>query len=319
MYYNNYQRRRRRAYTPYYKTRGYARRYTSKKNYAPRKQVNNRGAKPRGRLHNLYPERVYSRAKPYYYAPAGTLEKQLELLKAIQPQSSRVARKEREMVEGPPTLLDNIARGAGAVGELARAILPMIEMINTEAKFYDHAHSQFISVTTPALLTISSPIVQGVTENDRIGNVILIQHVQLRVMLSLVGQTATPSTAYSAQVRIILFCWKDNADENAPQPTKLLQPGFPVTTAPLNKDFSDQFVVMKDKVSILHQNVPSTINGHISESIHWKAYKDVNWHAHWNTDSPAATTNHLYLCALTNMGDNHVHIQITTRLNYTDN
>jgi len=57
--------------------------------------------------------------------------------------------KTKKMVTGQgPTLLEQLARGASGVATVAKAVLPIVSAINTEAKYLDVSYSGNLTITT---------------------------------------------------------------------------------------------------------------------------------------------------------------------------
>lgn len=225
----------------------------------------------------------------------------------------------KKMVTGHgPTLLEQIAAGAGTVAKLATAVAPAIAAINTEHKYHDQ--SATISAHTPGtndqLIALTGNITTGVNDTNRIGNSILAKDLQLRLALNFNATTGTPNVM-GAHCRMMLICWKENSGQNQPTIAKIFeQPNN--LYSPVNKDNSDQFVVMKDKFFAL--NSSSGLTGSAGFT-HMKLFKPINWHLRWNDGTGgSATQNHIYLllrCA--NGSLNALTTTYYSRLNFTDN
>lgn len=224
--------------------------------------------------------------------------------------------KAKKMVTGHgPTLLDRIASGVGSVAKLATAVAPAIAAINTEHKYYDISYS--VNANTPGtndqIVDLTQGITQGTTDVTRIGNSILAQDIYVK---GYVGFTAS-TTTHSSFSRMTIFCWKENIQLNAPTAAKLFETPADIFS-PINKDYSDQFVVIKDKL-IPHnaQISAATVQGVVPI----KFYKKLNWHIRYNaTGTTAGTQNHIFICfrgaaAVANTSVFSIH----SRLNFTDN
>lgn len=225
----------------------------------------------------------------------------------------------KKMVTGHgPTLLEKIASGAGSVAKLATAVAPVIAAINTESKYFDQTAS--VTSNSPGtgdqLINLTGGIVAGLTDRDRIGNSILAQDLQLRLAHTFNSTLGAPNVLGSF-CRMMLICWKENATQNVPSIAKI----FEVPTniySPVNKDNSDQFVVLKDKFFTMNNS--SGQAGPVSFVQH-KIFKKLNWHMRWGaTDAASASQNHIYLILRSSAGStNNLQTTYYSRLNYTDN
>jgi len=230
--------------------------------------------------------------------------------------------KTKKMVTGQsPTLLENIASGVGGLASVAKAVLPAIASINTELKYYDetNAYSVYGTFANSDLRCITDGITTGTTDSSRIGNSILAKNIQIRFALSMPMTTTSATPVLGCHARIMIFTWKYN-DSGGPSVTKLLEAPTNIYS-PVNKDFSDQFVVMKDKHFVFNASVvPGTAATATQGYQHFKYYKDLNWHMRW-TDSSQAIANHVWILTMaTSSGPtNAVGVTFYSRLNYTDN
>lgn len=227
----------------------------------------------------------------------------------------RFLRKDRKLVTGHgPTLVEQIASGAGSVAKLATSILPMISAINTEAKYIDY--SATVTSNTPGtndsinLLTDVNP---GTGDSDRIGNSILAKDLSVRMAINF-----TPSaTVFGLHCRAMLICWKTDATHNAISSAKLFEDPTNLYS-PINKDYSDQMVVLKDKFFALNAQNPGT--GTIPMSfVHMKIFKKLDWHMRWQDGSGSPTLNHIYLVLRSSASSPSMSTTYYSRLNYTDN
>lgn len=225
--------------------------------------------------------------------------------------------KAKKMIEGPPTFLDKIANGVGQVANLARAVAPMIEMINTEAKFYDQAATTTFNSATPYFVEFTSNISQGSDESNRIGNSVLLKDFQLKLYLTRVVDSSTAPPTLGCFVRILIFCWKENAQDNPPTVAKIMQgSAFSSFT---NKDYTDQFVMLKDKTYSLE---PPVLSGSATSTAIFrfqKVYKKCDWHLRWDGGTVNdGTQNHIFIMALSSAAQN-TSLTWASRINYTDN
>lgn len=227
--------------------------------------------------------------------------------------------KAKKMVTGRgPTLLDKIASGVGSVARLATAVAPAIAAINTEHKYYDQ--TAVVSASQPGtndnLINLTQNIVQGVNDTNRIGNSILAKDIQIRLAINFNSTVGTPNVL-GAHCRMMLICWKENIQQNAPDVNKIFEDASNLYS-PVNKNNSDSFVVIKDKFFSLNNS--SGLAGS-SGFTHMKLYKPLNWHIRWEgSTGNQGTQNHVYLimrCA--NGSGSALSTTYYSRLNFTDN
>lgn len=221
----------------------------------------------------------------------------------------------KKMVTGDgPTLVEKIASGVGGVAHLAKAVLPAIAAINTEAKYLDTSFTgnAYQVTVTPLLQCLTNNMAQGTGENERIGNSILAQDIYFRAQVSWLPS----STIQIGTSRFILFCWKDNAGQNAPSVTKILESAD--INSPINKDYSDQFVILKDKI-FAHNAQTATVC--LQSQFNLKVYKKLNFHMRWTGASTGNTQNHIYVLFIGGGGSSANASSLTchSRLNFTDN
>lgn len=218
-----------------------------------------------------------------------------------------------------PTLLDKIASGAGSVAKLATAVAPVIAAINTESKYYDQsgtltAHSPGVNDAT---VFLTQDIVNGTTDTQRIGNSVLAQNLQLRMAIDFPSTVGSPSVMF-LHCRFMLICWKENLQQNGPTIAKLFESPTNLYS-PVNKDFSDQFVVLKDKFFTLRNDAGITCQaGHTN----FKIFKPMRWHLRWlGTGTAAGTQNHILLVLRSSAPGavNAMNCTYYSRLNFTDN
>jgi len=226
----------------------------------------------------------------------------------------------KKMVTGHgPTMLESIASGVGSVAKLAMAVAPAIAAINTESKYYDQVSTltSYSPGTNDSLINLTQAIAQGLDDTNRIGNSILAQDLQLRLAHSFT-QTAGAPNVNSIFCRMMLICWKENLQANAPTIAKIFESPNNIYSL-INKDNSDQFVIMKDKFFCL--NAQSGLPG--SQAFQTaKLYKKLNWHLRFNgTGTAAGTQNHVYLLLRSSATGAATALNTTyiSRLNYTDN
>lgn len=223
-----------------------------------------------------------------------------------------------------PTLLERIADGAGQVAKLATAVAPVIAAINTEMKFNDitNTFSTYATATNSDLRCLTSNVFQGTGEQQRIGQSILLKNMQVRLAQSMSMLTNQATPVLGCHHRVMLLCWKDNATANVPTVTKILQAPSNIYS-PVNKDYSDQFVILKDKhITFNARLTPGTsTNGAGSQdfkSMKW--YKPINWHLRWDATT-SVTQNHIWMLTMSTApgATSAVNTTFYSRMNFTDN
>lgn len=290
--------------------------YTQRK-YPQRKKLAQRAA-PVSRAPARFPQRksVVSRRTKAVGRPVYSLANRARVApRSRYTRSPHRYGKSKKMIEGPPTLLDRIASGVGSVARLASAVAPMIEMINTEAKFYDRAAASTFT-NTGTLVNLTNLIPQGTDESERIGNSILLKDMQLKLFLSHPIDYST-STSNGGYWRVILFCWKENLQDNPPTVAKLLQGS--TFSAFTNKDYTDQFVILKDKIMSFETDSSRTtgVVTNIFRFLKW--YKKADWHLRFDGGTTAdGTQNHVYIVLISSVSTNS-NYTLNFRMNYTDN
>lgn len=205
-----------------------------------------------------------------------------------------------------PTLLEKVANGIGSAATVAKAVLPMIQAINTEMKYIDSVYSGAFSLASPLILKLA-PTTTGPLEQNRIGNSILAKDVNLRYRI--IPDFSTYPVHY---VRAILFVDKQQAGV---PPTLPLIMQFPTAIeSAFNKDFTDRFAVLKDKrITLTVENMASAFN---------KIYKKLDFHIRYigatNADSDMGN-NQVYIMWWFFSNTNPPSIEQYTRINFTDN
>lgn len=226
--------------------------------------------------------------------------------------------KTKKMITGSgPTYLEKIASGAGAVSRVARAVAPVIAAINTEAKYFDIETNgiAYNPGTNDSIIDLTQPIAQGVTDVTRIGNSILARNISTKIMLQFTPSVAGPLSGFA---RVILICWKENLQINAPTVAKLFE--YPTLfTSAFNKDYTDQFVVLKDKV--IPMNAMAAVA--TAQAAHFlKVFKKLEHHMRFDGAGTAnGTQNHLFLIirGSATVSSNPITWRQYSRLNFTDN
>lgn len=224
--------------------------------------------------------------------------------------------KAKKMVQGHgPTFLEQLATGFGSAAEVAKAVLPMVEAINTEEKYADQnaTVTAYNPGTNDQVVCLTNAISQGSDDFNRIGNSILAKDINIRIY----STYAADATHLNSIGRITILCWKDNANANAPTVAKVYESST-VINSPFNKDYVDQFVILKDKIFACNAPVAATTS---QCAMVFKFYKKLDWHMRWLNTTTGNTQNHIYIIfrsAQAAVG-NAMSFTYYTRLNFTDN
>lgn len=228
--------------------------------------------------------------------------------------------KTKQMVTGRgPTLLEKIASGAGSVARLATAVAPMIAAINTEHKYVDNtgAVTAYDPGASDSIVHLSAGLINGTQDNQRIGNSILAKDIQLRMAINFPATVGSPSVM-GLHCRATIICWKDNAQENPPTIAKIFEVPNIIYSA-ISKDYSDQFVVIKDKFFTVQSSAGITATAGFQ---HMKWFKKLNFHMRYDgIQGTDHTQNHIFLILRSTATGPSNALQATyySRLNFTDN
>lgn len=220
----------------------------------------------------------------------------------------------KKLVTGEgPTMLEKIASGVGGVASVAKAVLPAIAAINTEAKYFDQTAA--VTSNTPgtndAIIDLTGQIAPGTGDSDRIGNSVLGKDLQVRLAI----QFTPTSTIEALHCRMMIICWKSSSIDNAVTAAKLFEAPTNLYS-PVNKDYSDQMVVLKDKFFTLNAN---TTNLNPQGFVTMKIFKKIPWHLRWQDGGGSPTLNHLFLVLRSSSATVSMGTTYYSRFNYTDN
>lgn len=245
--------------------------------------------------------------------------------RAYRPRKGPVRRRARysrtkKMVTGHgPTLLERISSGVGEAAKVAQAVAPVIAAINTEEKYYDQtaAITAYNPGTNDQLLFITQGIANGTDDNTRIGNSILARKLMLRMAIDFPSTVGAPNVMY-LHARAMLVVWKENLQANGPTINKIFEAPANLYS-PVNKDYSDQFVVLKDKFFTLTNSSGVACQAGF-RSFKW--FRKINWHMRFlGTGTSSGTQNHILLILRSSAAGvgNAMSCTYYSRLLYTDN
>jgi len=177
-----------------------------------------------------------------------------------------------------------------------------------EFKWYDAFNTQVPfsnpnGPSTPQFFALDN-IAQGVTQSERVGDKIKASSIFGRMFFA---ETGTP--LQDIVVRMLLFIWKA---PSAPTLAQIFQDPTQVTS-PLNRDFSMNIAILKDKSWALN-------NGH-NQVQHYKFHKKLWYTNQYQSDTSNLTSrNGLYVVFNTNfpISANAPTLDYYFRLTYQD-
>lgn len=195
-----------------------------------------------------------------------------------------------------------VAMGVAAIPYILRTLRTLKSFQNTEGKFVDVATSSTIS-TTMTYLRLTE-IAQGITDQTRIGNKILLKDLSVR--LRFIQNSSATATA----IRWVMFVDKecDGALPAAPLPLAASS-----TEAMNNMDFSKRFVTIKTGV------IDLSINGNREATR--KIYQKLNFHCDYDGAGSAvadAKENQIYIGFISSEATNTPTYNIYSRLKFYD-
>ena len=143
------------------------------------------------------------------------------------------------------------------------------------------------------------------------------QDLQLRLAYNFQNTVGAPNVM-GIHCRMMLICWKENIQLNGPTAAKIFESPSNLYS-PVNKDYSDQFVVLKDKYFSLNSGVSVfSVVGFTTQ----KLFKKLNWHMRFQGGTAFdGTVNHVFLILRSSSSGatNAFNTTYYSRLNYTDN
>lgn len=236
------------------------------------------------------------------------------------PTKRKYVNKTKKLVTGQgPTLLEQIASYAGPVASVAKAVLPVIGAINTEAKFYDSVSSGAVTFAAPVFFNMSATT-QGTTENNRIGNSILSKNISCRINLANTWTAA--DDGQWARMRYVIFVDKNQAG-SVPTLAQLMT-NTTSLNSPFNKNYTDRFVILKDKMITFNPQDRLVPAGGVQTFIFNKYFKQLDFHTRYIGTSSANADqgqNALFFFAWyqANTATQTSAVSCYSRLNFTDN
>lgn len=224
------------------------------------------------------------------------------------PRKKRIART-KKLVTGQtqPTMLQKLASGFGGIASVAKAVLPIVTAINTEVKYIDVAANLGISLGAPFIQRLTT-LAQGTDENNRVGNSALLKDLNLRISI-IPNYTTDPYNL----IRYVIFV--DKQQSGTPPTTAQLFTNAGNIDSPFNRNYTDRFVIIKDKRLIISQQGDQ-------QQVFQKIYKKLDFHCRWigsSSGNADAGNNQLYIAAVSTQVLNLPLFYIYSRVNFTDN
>jgi len=157
----------------------------------------------------------------------------------------------KKLVDGkPPGRLELIAKNyIGPIGTIARTVAGIASAINVEDKLINVTSTA--TVGSSGSIALLTGLAQGLGDNDRVGNKLLLQSIYFNLIAS---QNPIATTTF---LRVILFVDKE-CDGAAPAVADVIGP-TPSVVNPINEDLSKRFVILKNKV--FNMNLNGTMTG----------------------------------------------------------
>lgn len=196
-----------------------------------------------------------------------------------------------------------IKAGITSIPYLIKSVGLLKSLVNSEYKYID---SGTVGITFNNTGTVSylTDVAQGLGDEDRIGNTILLKDIIFRC------EIAMNATASATSVRVILFCDKET-DGTSPTVTQVLETASYLS--PLNQDSSKRFVVLHDigfSMSIYNNRIISD-----------KFYKELNIHTRYDGSGATvadARQNQIFLLTISNEVTNVPTINYNSRIKFYD-
>lgn len=225
----------------------------------------------------------------------------------------------KKLVTGQgPTLLEKIASYAGPVATLAKAIVPVVAAINTEAKYIDSSAGLSPTLASPSIVCLSQ-LAQGLTDKTRIGNSLLAKSIQWRIrIIQNLDQGGTYGPPFGS-IRMLLFIDKLQGG-TAPTLAQIME-STANNLSMANKNYTDRFTILKDKVysTTLNYAIPATTPA--QSVIDFKGFKRLDFHMRYLGTGASASDNGPNALYLMCWPQHSLGTSFTfyTRLNFTDN
>lgn len=219
-----------------------------------------------------------------------------------------------DKTDGQPRFLKMINSGlpyVAAIPSIAKTLGGVIAAINTEHKFHDADTTDSFYNADPVFMQLNG-IAQGDDYTNRIGRSIRAINLTLRWTTTMNASTVDES------YRMLIVCDKmlDPDDGETPSQivTKLLQDTTNPVLSPINREYSDRFVILKEKMYSLS-------DGQGTRAFN-KVFLRLGFHIKFDgTTQTLQSANSLYFILLSDNANstNPSSCEVYSRLNYTDN
>lgn len=199
-------------------------------------------------------------------------------------QGGRRRRQIKKWAGEKPSIVDKIARYAGPVGKIARAVSGVMQMINPEVKYVDNTSSLVAVPNTGVVVATYTTMPQGLGDQARNGNTIKGKSISGKLYMSKnIGVQTTG-------MRLLWVLDREN-DGSLPSLSQILD-NVDIVSG-VNRDNSKRYVILKDKLL--------TLNDGGGQTKFQKFYFPTDFHVHFDGASAAITDakeNQVFLFAL---------------------
>lgn len=210
----------------------------------------------------------------------------------------------RQLINGRGTTsAERLATYGGAIGQLARTVYGITQLVNSEPKYVDVDIG--LSFSTAGQVVLLSGLAQGNSDITRNGNSVLGKDIQCKFVLT------KNASASQTICRLIWICDKE-CDGANPTLANILVGTVPAVGM-LNKDFTKRFVVLKDTMHCLDAN---------NQIVEDKLYIKYPIHMYYDGSTAAVSDckeNQVFLLMVSNEATNTPTLTAHSRINFYDN
>lgn len=188
------------------------------------------------------------------------------------------------------------------------ALRTLASKVNSELKYTDYVLPPSTINQTGNIQCLSN-IVQGDTTNDRNGNSQLNHNMFIRIQM----QMNIENDPVAQKLRVITFVWNDDASQNIPTITDILENITMPHISPLNLETSKYYSIISDKIYTLTQAQTPALS--------LKKYVKLN-PLHSKYDGPLATNytfGHIFVLAVSDQVAFGPTLNYYSRIRYYDN
>lgn len=205
-----------------------------------------------------------------------------------------------------PSVIDKIARYAGPVGTIAKAVGGIIQMMNPEKKYVDNTSSLIAVPNTGVAVATYTTMVQGLGDQARNGNT--IKGISISGKMYLQKNLSVQTTG----IRLLWVLDKE-CDGSVPLLSQILD-NVDIVSG-VNRDYSKRFVLLKDKML--------TLNDGGGQTKFQKFFFPTDFHIHYDGSSAAITDakeNQVFLFAISDQNPDYAPLLTHFgRFNFYDN